>query len=187
MWDLSTSTRDGTCTPCIGKQSLNPWTAREIPSVGFEHWGRERASPYNLLSKQTLLRGEKKKQQWDSRTMGINWLSWANGNIHPMERGLTLDSNVVWYLRTMPGEFQIRGTSLKLSLWVVWAFSSLFLDFAHSCPIGSDLTFRLSISSKWIFQYFTVLNYLNSKYRVQKEHDKNTWQTFFSKSYYKIK
>lgn len=96
-----------------------------------------------------------------------------------MERGPILDSNLVWYLRTMPVEFQIRGTSLKLSLWVVLAFSSLFLDFAHSCPIGCDLTFRLYISSKWIFQYFTVLNYLNSKFRVQKEHDENMWQTFF--------
>ena len=95
-----------------------------------------------------------------------------------MERGPILDSNLVWYLRTMPVEFQIRGTSLKLSLWVVLAFSSLFLDFAHSCPIGCDLTFRLYISSKWIFQYFTVLNYLNSKFRVQKEHDENMWQTF---------
>ena len=31
MWDLSSSTRDRTCTPCIGRQSLNHWTAREVP------------------------------------------------------------------------------------------------------------------------------------------------------------
>ena len=33
MWDLSSPRRDGTCTPCTGKQSLNPWTTREVPRV----------------------------------------------------------------------------------------------------------------------------------------------------------
>ena len=32
MWDLSSLTRDRTCTPCIERQSLNPWTAREVPA-----------------------------------------------------------------------------------------------------------------------------------------------------------
>ena len=31
MWDPSSPTRDWTCTPCIGKRSLNHWTAREVP------------------------------------------------------------------------------------------------------------------------------------------------------------
>ena len=31
MWDLSSITRDITCTPCLGKQSCNHWTTREIP------------------------------------------------------------------------------------------------------------------------------------------------------------
>ena len=31
MWDLSSPTRDRTRTPCIGRQSLNHWTAREVP------------------------------------------------------------------------------------------------------------------------------------------------------------
>ena len=30
MWDLSSLTRDQTHTPCIGRQSLNHWTAREV-------------------------------------------------------------------------------------------------------------------------------------------------------------
>ena len=30
MWDLSSMTRDRTHTPCIGRQSLNHWTAREV-------------------------------------------------------------------------------------------------------------------------------------------------------------
>ena len=30
-WDTSSPTRDWTCTPCIGKQSLNHWTSREVP------------------------------------------------------------------------------------------------------------------------------------------------------------
>ena len=31
MWDISSPTRDQTRTPCIGRRSLNHWTAREIP------------------------------------------------------------------------------------------------------------------------------------------------------------
>ena len=31
MWDPSSSTRDQTHTPCIERQSLNHWTAREVP------------------------------------------------------------------------------------------------------------------------------------------------------------
>ena len=32
MWDLSSPTRDWILTPCIGRQSLNHWTTREVPS-----------------------------------------------------------------------------------------------------------------------------------------------------------
>jgi len=35
MWDLSSLTRDGTCAPCIGRQSLSYWTAGEVPSFFF--------------------------------------------------------------------------------------------------------------------------------------------------------
>ena len=31
MWDLRSLTRDRTCTLCIGRRSLNHWTAREVP------------------------------------------------------------------------------------------------------------------------------------------------------------
>ena len=34
MWDLSSPTRDRTPTPCTGRQSLNHWTAREVPATG---------------------------------------------------------------------------------------------------------------------------------------------------------
>ena len=33
MWHLSSLTRDQTDTPCIGRQSLNHWTTREVPTV----------------------------------------------------------------------------------------------------------------------------------------------------------
>ena len=40
MWDLSSLTRDWTCTPCIGRRSLNHWTAREVTrvSISFKFW-----------------------------------------------------------------------------------------------------------------------------------------------------
>jgi len=33
IWDLSSSTRDYTCNPCIGRGSSNHRTAREVPST----------------------------------------------------------------------------------------------------------------------------------------------------------
>ena len=36
MWDLSSLTRDWTCTPCIGTQLLNHWTTREVPKLILE-------------------------------------------------------------------------------------------------------------------------------------------------------
>ena len=36
MWDLSYLTRDQTCTPCIGRRSLNHWMPGKFPRrVGF--------------------------------------------------------------------------------------------------------------------------------------------------------
>ena len=35
IWYLNSPTRGQTCTPCIGRQSLNHWTAKDIPSVSF--------------------------------------------------------------------------------------------------------------------------------------------------------
>ena len=34
-WDLSFPTRDGAHTPCIGRQSLNHCTTREVPQRKF--------------------------------------------------------------------------------------------------------------------------------------------------------
>ena len=33
MWDPSSPTRDQTRTPCIGRRSLNHWTAREVLGI----------------------------------------------------------------------------------------------------------------------------------------------------------
>ena len=33
MWGLSSQTRDQTHVPCIGRQILNHWTAREVPTI----------------------------------------------------------------------------------------------------------------------------------------------------------
>ena len=35
MWDLSSPNRDQTHSPCMGSQSLNHWTAREVPRPCF--------------------------------------------------------------------------------------------------------------------------------------------------------
>ena len=33
MWDLCSPTRDQTYIPCIGRQSHNHWTVREVPNL----------------------------------------------------------------------------------------------------------------------------------------------------------
>ena len=38
MWDLSSLTRDRTCTPALEVQSLNHWTSRDIPEITFSSY-----------------------------------------------------------------------------------------------------------------------------------------------------
>ena len=35
LWDLSSPTRDWTCTPCIGRWNLRLWTTREVLELGL--------------------------------------------------------------------------------------------------------------------------------------------------------
>ena len=42
-WDLTSLTRDQTGVPCIGRQSLNHWTSREVPTGDFLTTGRDGA------------------------------------------------------------------------------------------------------------------------------------------------
>ena len=35
MWDPSSPTRDWTCVPCVGRQTLTHWTTREVPDLHF--------------------------------------------------------------------------------------------------------------------------------------------------------
>ena len=37
-WDLSLPTRDGTCTPCIGRRSLNHWTRGPSGPALLKQW-----------------------------------------------------------------------------------------------------------------------------------------------------
>ena len=46
MWDLSSPTRNRTRTPCIGRQSLNRWTVREVQ--GDLVWSVNYISSYGL-------------------------------------------------------------------------------------------------------------------------------------------
>ena len=33
IWDLCSPSKNQTCSPCIGRQNLNHWTAREVPDI----------------------------------------------------------------------------------------------------------------------------------------------------------
>ena len=47
MWGLCSLTRDRTCIPCIGRQSLNHWITREVPSYLFSSL-KFSPSPFHL-------------------------------------------------------------------------------------------------------------------------------------------
>ena len=78
MWALSSLTRDWTCTPCIGRWSLNHWTVREIPSFFNKTLNIEPCLTYNLNCEkphqQRTLREKKhfvpKKPSVDRMSMG---------------------------------------------------------------------------------------------------------------------
>ena len=55
MWDLSSPTRNLICTPCIGRQSFNHWTTREVPNM---HFGIFLPAPRRLSSQKLSSRPE---------------------------------------------------------------------------------------------------------------------------------
>ena len=46
-WDLSSLTRDQTCSPCTGRWSVNRWTTRDIPhqNLTWRSWDWDRLPP----------------------------------------------------------------------------------------------------------------------------------------------
>ena len=40
MWGLSALTRDQIHIPCIGRQIINHWTTREVPSFSLQLWSK---------------------------------------------------------------------------------------------------------------------------------------------------
>ena len=56
MWHLSSLTRDRTHAPCIGRQTLNYWTAREVPAFLFLLLKAAADSVDSLMTIQHLLR-----------------------------------------------------------------------------------------------------------------------------------
>ena len=54
MWDLNSPTRDQTYTPCIGRQSLNHWTTREVSARLFLTWALWSPGFHSLVCLPTL-------------------------------------------------------------------------------------------------------------------------------------
>ena len=50
MWDLSSPTRNGTCTPSIGRQNLNHWTTKVVSLGLFEAAGVKHRTGYKITS-----------------------------------------------------------------------------------------------------------------------------------------
>ena len=53
MWDLSSLTRDWTHIPCIGRRSLNHWTARSVPSFVNPVWKKKSSGSQTLALPQS--------------------------------------------------------------------------------------------------------------------------------------
>ena len=88
MWglkDLSTLTREQTCTPCIGRQSLNHQTTRESPSLTLNSL-RE----LNLASPMAQTVNNWSAIQ-ETQEMCVQYLGWEN----PLEEGMATHSSIL--------------------------------------------------------------------------------------------
>ena len=54
MWGLNSPTRDQTCTPCTGRQSLYHRTTREVPAKLFLTWALWSPGFHSLVCLPTL-------------------------------------------------------------------------------------------------------------------------------------
>ena len=81
MWELVLWPRDRTCTTCIKRQSLNHWTAREVPKRGefkgdflyqilYKVRCSLRVSLGTVLRSSAAEPGKKRKRSW---MMGSRW------------------------------------------------------------------------------------------------------------------
>ena len=82
MWDLSSPTRDWTCTPSRAEWTLNQWTAREVPH-STPWWGcTEHVSkpiepwPWNCAFNCQRLPSQLKKMETQSQNLEPQWLQW---------------------------------------------------------------------------------------------------------------
>ena len=83
MWDLTSQTKDQTCTLCIGRRSFNHWTARQVPIIYFYpttclYW----YSTVNILigkwvdnaCSSQMFNSPRKAKAWERRSMmGWGW------------------------------------------------------------------------------------------------------------------
>ena len=59
MWDLGSPTRDGTFMPWVGRQTLNHWTTREVPTrTFFRKWLIPPMFPEHVLCARAMLKGQ---------------------------------------------------------------------------------------------------------------------------------
>ena len=98
MWDLSSPTRDQTCTLCLGRPSFNHWTTREVPSslcnlrkvppshpaeCSLLHPGSGASSPHPKLAVRSELNSE-----WEglcksqSRAVKLWFSQWSLNQLH---------------------------------------------------------------------------------------------------------
>ena len=78
MWDLSSQTRDQTPTPCITRQILNCWTAREVSQTSqgmVDSWGLHFAILFAKLPSYPIKVGLYCHRR--NRFKSTEWLPWA--------------------------------------------------------------------------------------------------------------
>ena len=73
MWDLrspTSPTRDRACKPCVGRQSLNHWTAKEAPTVfsWMNEWMKSVTEPRSFESSSAQF--PKRRDYWKQRDDG---------------------------------------------------------------------------------------------------------------------
>ena len=82
MWDLSSPTRDGTLTPCIGRRSLNHWTTREVPIFPMFCF-QQRTSVTDLEINTLNFNTRVNTLNYNTRMNKIHWPSWPQHFLFP--------------------------------------------------------------------------------------------------------
>ena len=90
MWDFSSLTRDRIRTPCIGRLSLNHWTAREVPRQWYLSRGLNEVRTQTMRISGEIIPGSSSEDQRED--------PWTGSLLEECGKRMCADSRTYWTL-----------------------------------------------------------------------------------------